>query len=138
MLESLGDGERGSGGELHGGVSGVAPAADLCKGSEGVFLEGGGGGEDHGGGAVGDGGGVGGGDGAAVGDEDGADGLELFLVQLEDYQLVVPRGERGERTFLCSSSTSTILFGLPLPPETSMGKISSLKSPSAAAFCAFL
>ena len=66
VLESLGDGESGSGGELGGRVGGVGPAEDLSDGLEVVLLDVLLAGVDESGGAVGERGGVGGGDGAVL------------------------------------------------------------------------
>lgn len=93
MLDGLGDGEGGSGGEALGLLRGVAPAADLGDGGYAELLDLGFGHEDDGGGAVVQGSRVGGCYGAVLGLEDRAHGLQLVGVQILD--LLVSRDLDG-------------------------------------------
>lgn len=82
VLQSLGHGERGSGGELVRRVSSIAPAPDLSNGLQTVLLDGLLGSEDDGGGTVGERGSVGSGDGTSAGNENGLKRLGLRLVEV--------------------------------------------------------
>lgn len=88
--ESLGDRERGGGGELGWVLSGVTPAEDLADWLEAQLLQLSLGDEDDGGGAIGERRGVGGGDGAVLWLEDWAEGLGLGLVELEGLSVTHP------------------------------------------------
>lgn len=138
VLEGLGKGKRGGGGELDGSVLSITPAENLSEGGEVELLELRSRDKDNSRGTVVDGGGVRSGDGAAVGDEDGLDALKLLDVEL--YISSVPfyhPKEQDIHTFETSSSASIVFMGLPRPPETSIGAISSLNAPAATAACAF-
>lgn len=84
VLDGLGDGKRGSGGEESGLVGGVTPAENLGQRLDAELLELGLRNEDNGGSTIVDGSSVGSGNGAAVRDEDWANGLELVDVQVLD------------------------------------------------------
>ena len=83
MLESLGDGKGGCGGELGGVLCSIAPTENLSNGLQVVLLESGFGDEDKGSSAVRQRRGISRSDGAILGLERGAESAGLGFVELE-------------------------------------------------------